>query len=54
MNKNNFLNWSWRIIKFPLVLIAWIVGCLITGIITAVDWLIHPNLWEGFDKKEEK
>ena len=48
------LKWVWRVVRFPFVLAIGTLGSTIVGLVVSCDWLINPDKWNGFDRKDFK
>lgn len=45
------LKWTWRIVRFPFVLVIGVVAGAFVGGVVSFDWLINPIKWDGFTRK---
>jgi hypothetical protein len=55
MNIRKLSKWVRRVVMFPFVLAIWLVGgIVIVGLVAPFDWLINPDKWNGFERKDRK
>ena len=52
MNIRKLSKWVRRVVMFPFVLAIWLLGgIVIVGLVAPFDWLINPDKWNGFERK---
>ena len=52
MNIRELLKWTWRLVRFPFVLVIWVVICVYLGLVASSDWLYNPDKWNGLKRKD--
>ena len=53
MNIRKLSKWVWRVVRFPFVVAIWLLGSIIVGLVVSCDWLVNPNKWNDYERKEE-